>query len=185
MGFMMVTTVLVRRQLREMEPCRVTAMRGRISSFGTFDRKLTTSPYYQRAIETRGRAEREDGGILFQASLTSAYYTRTEPVRLSRRPQTLEWGRCVRTFALTIMSLTQQRSEAGMRRRKQFASMSQAITDESTGMKGILWNYSDHWSFNAGRTTSSDEVGNEGKRRIQARDHNTYPEWRSTPNTAL
>lgn len=80
--------------------------------------------------------------------------------------------------------------------------MSQAITDESTGMKGILWQYSDHWSFNAGRTTSSNEVGNQGERRIQARggykqeedtgkrrihkgDHNTYPEWRSTPNTAL
>lgn len=106
MGFTMVTTVLVRRQLREMEPCHVTAMRGRISSFGTFDRKLTTSPYYQRAIETRGWAKREDGCILFQASLTSAYYTRTEPVRLSRRPQTLERGRCFRTFALTMTSLT-------------------------------------------------------------------------------
>lgn len=139
MDFMMTTTVLVGRQLRETEPCHVAAMRGRVSSFGTFDRKLTSSPYCQSAIETKGGAKREDGGTLFQARLTSAYYTRTEPVRLSIHPQTLKRGTCFRIFALTIMSLTQQGSEAGMRWRKLFVSMRQAITDERTGMKGISW----------------------------------------------
>lgn len=47
--------------------------------------------------------------------------------------------------------------------------MSQAIIGESTEMEGILWQYSDHWTSNVGRTTGSDEVGNEHKRRIQAR----------------